>query len=430
MNQRIRDRVTDSANLHKFLAGILVLAFVVRVGAMVLLHTWVFPTERAFGYETGEIGYALANGQGFSWPQTWRAVGPPGGGQFVQRDHPVPTSWEAPIYPIIVGLTFRVFGSYTALSAIILELFQVLLSMLICGVLFRLGQLLFNDWAGLLAALIFAVYPASVHFSVQKVEYSPLLTLLGLLIILQIIELSKRPSIGGSVALGILFGVGTLVNPVILAFYPFGMLWLLVRFQSSWSSRLKYAVLIIGCCAATMTPWLIRNYLVFDHFVFLRPNFTRELVISNFPVEAYHMELENPKAVAGNDSQMSTAFNQKAWSLIVQKPAQVLRTASTRFMQYWTYLGESAGRGQFVAGAGYYPVLLFAVAGVWFAHRQRQAQLLILFLLTMPLPFYVTWAVKGRFRFPLEPILILFASYGVTVLVGISTKTPSSAKES
>ena len=128
------------ANVRKFLVGILVLAFVVRVAAMLLLQTWTFPSERAFGYEEGEIAYALANGQGFSWPQTWRPVGPPGA--MVKWDRPEPTTWKAPVHPAIIGVAFWFFGSYTAGAAIALELFQVLLSLLSCYVLFRLGRML------------------------------------------------------------------------------------------------------------------------------------------------------------------------------------------------------------------------------------------------------------------------------------------------
>ena len=106
-----------------------------------------------------------------------------------------------------------------------------------------------------------------------------------------------------------------------------------------------------------------------------------------------------------------------AVGLVLRKPGQFLRTVSVRITQYWTYLGIAGGRGRFVAGAGYFPVLILAIVGMWAVRRQRQAQLLILFLLTMPLPFYVTWAVKGRFRFPVEPVLILFASCAVTLLL-------------
>lgn len=405
------------ANRRTLLAGILALAFVVRVAAMLLLQTWTFPSERAFGYETGEIGYALANGQGFSWPQTWRSVGPPGGGQYYRRDQPVPTSWEAPIYPTIVGLAFWFFGSYTAQAAIAVELFQILLSLLSCYVLFRLGKLIFNEWTGLLAALILALYPASIHLSVQKVEYAPLLTLLGLLLIQRTIELSQRPGFVGSLVLGVFAGVATLVNPVIMAFYPFALLWFVGKIQCDWRNRLIYAVTIVGCCGAVMTPWLIRNYLVFDRFVFIRPNFTRELVISSFPQDARALASSNREAVGGDDGEMSALFDRKAVELILQKPREFLRLIPSRSRTFWTYLGGTSGGAALVAGTALFSMLCVGLAGVWVAKRQPNIELAVIYLLTMPLPFYVTWGSKVRFRFPVEPILILFASYAMTSFI-------------
>jgi 4-amino-4-deoxy-L-arabinose transferase-like glycosyltransferase len=402
-----------STNERRILLVILVFALLVRVGAMLALHTWTFHSEREFGYETGEIGYAIANGQGFSWPQTWRAVGP--GGRLTKRDHPEPTTWEAPIYPLIIGAAFWTFGSYSAEAAVALELFQVFLSLLGCYLLFRLGKQLFNAPAGLLAAFILAIYPTAIHFSVQKTEYSMLLVFLSLLLMHQTLRLSQQPSIGKSLALGAIAGLATLVNPVILAFYPFGLAWFLARSRDGWQKSMKYAVAIVACCAALMTPWLVRNYLVFDRFVFLRPNFTRELVRSNFPEQTVVARQGNLAPV--NDGQMSARYNQAAESLVLQNKMRFLTSSAERAVDYWIRLEFTGGlKFKVILGTAYYSMLVLGVIGIWLG-RRRQTGLLILFLFAMPLPFYMTWAVMGRYRFPVEPVLILFASYTVTLLV-------------
>ena len=55
---------TQSKATGRLLAGVLFVALLARVGAMVALEAWVFPEEQAFGWEEGEIAYALVNGQG------------------------------------------------------------------------------------------------------------------------------------------------------------------------------------------------------------------------------------------------------------------------------------------------------------------------------------------------------------------------------
>ena len=104
-------------------------------------------------------------------------------------------------------------------------------------------------------------------------------------------------------------------------------------------------------------------------------------------------------------------------TLVTEKPVRFLRGIAERIPTYWTYMGESEGMVRFVAGVAYFSILCMAVAGLWAARRQPLIQLPVVFLLTMPIPFYLTWAVRGRFRFPIEPILILFAAYAVTSLL-------------
>ncbi len=153
----------------KILAVILLLALALRLGGMITLQTWKFPSEHKFGYEAGDIAYALATGQGYAWPKTWRAVGTQG--HMFKRDAPVPTSWEAPIYPFIIAAAFWLFEPYSAGAAVAIELFQVFISLLACLMIFLLGNRIFNVWSGLIAALMLAIYPQAVHFSIQKVSH-------------------------------------------------------------------------------------------------------------------------------------------------------------------------------------------------------------------------------------------------------------------
>jgi 4-amino-4-deoxy-L-arabinose transferase-like glycosyltransferase len=329
----------------------------------------------------------------------------------------------APIQPSIIALAFWTFGSYTARAALAVELFQALMSVLICYVLFRLGKLLFNPWTGLLAALIFAIYPAAIHFALQKFEYTIPLTLLGLLLVWKAIEFSERPGIAGGLALGMISGVAALANPVILAFYPFALLWLVVKFRCEWRTRLKYAAAIVGCCAVVISPWLLRNYLVFDRFVFIKSNFAWELLRANYADGArIDSATDNLASRSANEGQMGALSNRSAMNRVIETPAPLLTRIPGRVFRFWTTLGESTrGVAQLVAGISYYSVLCGALAGVWIARRQQPIQLAVLYLLTIPLPFYVTWSSFSRFRFPIEPILILFASYAVTSLLAGKT---------
>lgn len=405
----------NPASTRRYVVAVLALAFVARLGVMVALEGWKFESDRFYGWEEGEIAFALADGQGFSWPATGRAVGPRG--QMEIRDDPEPTSWKAPIQPLIIAAAFVLFGPYSDQAAIAIELFQIGLSMLTCYFLIRLGRRLYNDWVGLLAAAIFALYPASIHFSVQKVEYAPLLTFLGVVLIDRTLALSDRPSIGGAASVGVISGLALLVNPVILVFYPFGLVWFVATGGRMWTKRLAHGTAILACCAAVLTPWVVRNYIVFDKLVFIRSNFSRELALGTYALDVGALARENDELFqddtqpfAGDEAEVNEFFTQTAIKFLTERPFEFVRATVRRAATFWTHLGGASGVEALAVGAAYYSMLLLGIAGAWRSRKMRAAQLLLIYCLTMPIPFYLTWPNLGRFRFPIEPILILLAS--------------------
>ena len=92
------------------------IGFIVRVLYILLAHSYKFRTTDAnfsFGWEIGRIAYSLANGHGFSSPF---------GGDTG------PSAWTAPVYPWIVSLAFRAFGSYSHAASFALLTFNSLCS--------------------------------------------------------------------------------------------------------------------------------------------------------------------------------------------------------------------------------------------------------------------------------------------------------------
>ena len=93
-------------------AGMVLIGFAVRVLWITLAHTYRIRTNEhnfGFGWEIGRIAYSLAQGMGFSSPF---------GGDTG------PSAWTAPVYPWIVSLAFRAFGSYSRESAFALLTFN------------------------------------------------------------------------------------------------------------------------------------------------------------------------------------------------------------------------------------------------------------------------------------------------------------------
>ena len=91
-------------------ACIVVIAFAARM--LLLYHAWkVAPVAvkdfLPYGYELGRVARAIAAGQGFSSPLRMVDSGP--------------TVWFTPIYPYMVAAIFKIWGTYTDLSRMIIQ---------------------------------------------------------------------------------------------------------------------------------------------------------------------------------------------------------------------------------------------------------------------------------------------------------------------
>jgi hypothetical protein len=157
---RDRTEVPGAGQTRRLLAGIAAFAFALRVVVAIATRSWDIPSDEGhflFGYEMGQIGNGIAKGHGFSWPTR------------VLFHAPGPTAWMPPVYPLIIGAVFALFGAFTPTAAIVLELLQAALASACCVLVFLLARRLFDARAGYAAAVMLAVYPPAVHFAVQKI---------------------------------------------------------------------------------------------------------------------------------------------------------------------------------------------------------------------------------------------------------------------
>lgn len=188
---------------RKYFLTIFTTALVVRIVCMVFLQSWELPNQWQFGYEIGKIGKSLADGHGFSIANT-------------------PTAKFPPIYPVLVGGSFVIFGVYSKAAAVILFLFQSICAAFTAVFLAVLGNRFIGRKEGFIAGLIWAFYPSSIFHSVVRVWYSELTIML--LLILIIIATLVRPFklfnkialLGGVSGLLILSDSAMSIYPVLL----------------------------------------------------------------------------------------------------------------------------------------------------------------------------------------------------------------------
>jgi 4-amino-4-deoxy-L-arabinose transferase-like glycosyltransferase len=403
-----------------WLTGIVVLALGLRLTVAVATTSWVFSSERhfwAFGYEMGQIGASIAMGNGFRWPE-W-------------SDYPKGelTAWMAPVYPYIMAAAFKMFGLFSPQAAIALELFLTSASVLTGVFLYMLGKRLYNPQVGLLAAFLFSMYPPSIHFSVRNLWETSFFTCCLLLVILLFLRLANQPRVKEGIWLGIALGFTALVNPIIVGAYPFALIWLYLKAEGSRHTAIKAIATVLIVSGLVIAPWLVRNYVVFGQFVFIKSNLGNELYLGNnkYATGGHEDTITGRKHMSKVFTEAELAFLEQsneivrshfllryAVEYIRENPIRFARQTLIRFIRYWTYPKPERGLAAKVSLVIYFIMLLLAVAGMLLTKmKEKKIQLILIFLLTLPLPYYFTILRAFRYRFPCEPMLLVFAAYTI-----------------
>jgi len=378
---------------------------------MLLLQNWESDENRRFGFRDGEIGSALAAGQGFSWPNNSR---------YNPDKQSEPTAWQPPVYPLIIAGAFKAFGIYSTASKVALMIIQIIISALGCVLLFLIGRQVFNVWVGLLAALMLALYPSALHLTIQKISSSNLLMVLLLLSIFQFLKLAEAPTLKKGILAGVTFGIAVLTDPTISVFFPFVLVWLFLRGRAEGKSRIMSVALVFLAMCVTISPWQIRNYSVFGRFFLIKSNFSRELFMGNYGNNA-SLSTERKYRAGLDEGQRSSFYLKKALESVANNPMRLIRRTSMRFVHYWTLTPffrlnreKTNWIKEQVAGISYLFILILGIVGLFLSRlRSRQVQLLVIAILSLPVPYYLTWFTHFRYRFPVVPILMIFAAYAI-----------------
>ena len=389
-------------------------ALVARFLFAVAFQTWDFIDNWQFGQEIGRIGRMLVERGEFA----------------VEAGKP--TAKFPPIYPPIVALVFSIFGVYSTPSALVLFFLQSVFAGLAAVCLLNLGTRFLSRTVGLLAGFGWALYPSSLFESTAQVWYSELSILLLLAIILFATTLTSQRLQFRMAILGGLSGVLLLTDSSMLSYAVIIPVWVLVSRRIPWKAWAWPLAAWSLAAVVVVSPWALRNWRMFDSPNVLKSNFGLELFFGNNPFSSGGtLDSERRQALTavlsptefarmqdGMEQLYYAHLRQEAIAWIQGHPLAFLRLTAIRIWNYWGKF-PSSGPDRFrhyswFHFVWYLPVVLLAVAGALDRSKWRaELFLLMLFLLVYPLPYYITHVQLYRYRYPVEPILILLAAVPV-----------------
>lgn len=388
------------------------IAFAVRVGWIILGHTYRFKTTDnnfSFGWEMGRIAASIAAGHGFSNP-----FGPATG----------PTAWEPPLYPYLAAGVFQVFGIYSKVSAFVLLTLNSVFSALTCIPIFLIARKVFSQTVAVGSAWAWALLPNIMFWCTRAIWETSLAALLLAAIFWLSLTLEDRDGRKPWLLFGLLWGLTALSSTSLLSFLPAAGLWAWYRRAKRGKRSLAGVVLASLVFFACITPWLVRNYRTFGQFIFIRSNFGAELRLGNGPgadgrLMLYQDTTHDPQAMRQFEDlgELEYIAMRKAQALafINADYGRFAWLSAKRFAYFWAgpprdthpWWLSPAKNALFLLSS------LLAIGGLVHAvgQRRQESMLFLWLFLLYPAVYYFVYCIP-RYRHPIEPemtILCVFA---------------------
>jgi 4-amino-4-deoxy-L-arabinose transferase-like glycosyltransferase len=402
-------------------------AFAIRMLVVAFLYQGQMNPRRdhfPFGYEAGRIARAIASGRGFSNPLSIQTGA---------------TAWMAPLYPYLVAGVFKIFGIYTAGSALVLLTLNGLFSAFTCLPVFLMARECFGEKKAVWAGWSWALYPYAIYLSAEWIWETCLTTLLLSLVFLFTLRLQHSTRVAPWAGYGLLWGATALSNPAVLSLLPLLAGWACYRLHQRGQRYGLQAAVATLALVIVVTPWFVRNYEVFHRVVPFRDNFWLEVHVGNNG-ETSHSALEaRHPAVSPSEEEEYNRLGELKYmaekrresiEFIRTHPGWFARVTIRRFVHTWTGFWSLPANGPLhepldpeepfdpanIALCA--SLTAMAIVGLCLAFRRDSAAAwpYALALLGFPAVYYVT-NTDLRYRHPIDPELIVLAAYACATFV-------------
>ena len=387
-----------------------------------LIYLWAYFHAQAghgsyyeIGEELGSIAASIASGHGFSSP-LYTASGP--------------TAWSTPVFPYLLAGIFKTFGAHSLHANFAIRLLNVLFSSATTYPILKIGRKLFGSVAGAVAGWIWAFLPMAITLPVDWAWDMSLAALALTTALWMTYELEKHGDSKTWLLYGVLWGFASLVNAAVLCVFPGCLLFALYRRRNLAVAWLRPAIQVALAFVLTISPWIIRNQVVFHGQVLLRSNFGLELWLGNNPdvPDSWTWWLHPLTSAKERDDFFKLGeipyMEQKkaaAIQFIKAHPTDAVRFQFHRFMETWTGYRDpfadiwSTGipllRAQLLMN---YSLTSFTFLGLLLAYRRIRALSLPLLntIVFFPVVYYLCHTGE-RYRHPIDPVLAILSGYAV-----------------
>lgn len=396
-----------SVRVAQFLDRYFLLLVVFIYATLHLLHYSYNPPQlnefSFWGGENGSIASSIAQGKGFTNPFPLAETGP--------------SAWVAPPFPYLLAAIFQIAGTQTEAAAHLGLFVQWLIYGVSLGLLYQIVHRTFSDTSARCAVLIWLFNPTRIGLTSKLLSEVCITIVAILLAIYALIRFQQNSTQKAASLAGLAMGFAIVCLPTIAVAFPF-YVYAFYRVAKNHMTLKWFApAAVCALCIVAITPWMVRNYVVFGKFVFVKSNLGHVLFASNnervSPWESYPYVDVKEKALLRQMGEIAydrySLLRGLTW-IGTHKYEYVLRCLR-RIPAFW--LGNPTAGIKSRVWLTYQVLLLMsAVIGLWgYWRRTPVTAFYFIMLLAVPSVYYLTGVFDGhRLRLPFDLLLTIFAS--------------------
>lgn len=338
-----------------------------------------------------------------------------------------PTAWWPPGYPFAIGVAYVM--DARPISAKLLNVAFLCLAVLVAG---RLATRVQPN-AAVFVPYLAMCYPVLLYTS--STLYPQILGTLLFLVAILLVS-AERLSMAGAALAGLVCGTLCLTIPSFMLAMPILAAYVVLVGSTPYRRSLLKAVLMGTITIATMTPWMVRNYVQFHAVIPVSTNGGVNLLLGNSPFTEPNIkpaetaflcpQASNPKDEVGYDR----ALTHCALDWVSQNPIAAAHLYLGKVVNYFNYRNrlstesEMADWKNWLMLATYYPLLILAIVRLGLLRRMRltRVEMLLYSLYFLNALISAVFFTRVRFRIPFDLLLIVIDSAFIAKLIDLYSR--------
>ena len=351
--------------------------------------------------------------------------------------------WQPPLYPYFLGVLYALFGErYGVFRAV-----QFVLGASSCVLIYLIGKRLFNSTVALVAGSMACFYGVFIYFEGELLPPA-IAVFLDLAFVLMLLWTREAPGVKRGLCSGVVLGLSAITVPNVLLFLPVASVWLWLGRRRAGYDRRKLLACTLGLWVGTFSMIAavsVRNYVVggdrmlisanagVNFYIGNNPDYDRTVRIRPGPEWDDLLMLPVSEGVE-RPSERSRFFLSKSWTFMRERPGAYVRLLFRKLGLFWH--GNEIKRNSDIYFARQYSWLLSALLwkrgvalpfgvvaplgliGILVCLRRWREMFLPLGFVLSYMVSVILFFVCARYRAPVIPFLLLFASYAICWGVG------------